>query len=67
MDNGNRGLVGRVLLIGAAVLAVIGLLCWTGTLPIDPGARRVMTLAFAIAAVADALIGVFFLTTRHQR
>ena len=62
MDQGNRALVGRVLLIGAVVLAVLGLLCWTGTLPIDPGARRVMTLAFAIAAVFDGLIGVFFLT-----
>ena len=62
MDQGTRALVGRVLLIGAVVLAVLGLLCWTGTLPIDPGARRVMTLAFAIAAVFDGLIGVFFLT-----
>ena len=62
MDKGNRDLVGRVLLIGAVVLAMLGLLCWTGTLPIDPGARRVMTLAFAIAAVFDGLIGMFFLT-----
>ena len=61
MEDANRTLVGRVLLIGAGVLVLIGVLCWTGTLPIDPGARRVMTLAFAIAAVADALIGVFFL------
>ena len=62
MEAADRALVGRVLLIGAGVLALLGVLCWTGTLPIDPGARRVMTLAFAIAAVADALIGVFFLT-----
>jgi hypothetical protein len=65
MNDGNRVLVGRILLIGAGVLATLGLLCWTGTLPIDPGARRVMALAFAIAAVFDALIGVFFLTKRH--
>ena len=61
MDQGSRVLVGRVLLIGAAVLGVIGLLCWSGMLPVEPGARRVLTLAFAIAAVADGLIGAFFL------
>jgi hypothetical protein len=65
MDDESRALVGRVLLVGAAVLTLLGGLCWTGTLPIDPGARRVMTLAFAIAALADGLIGAFFLTRRH--
>ena len=65
MDDESRALVGRVLLVGAAILALLGLLCWTGTLPIDHGARRVMTLAFAIAALADGLMGAFFLTRRH--
>ena len=65
MDDESRALVGRVLLLGAAVLTLLGVLCWTGTLPIDPGARRVMTLAFAMAALADGLIGAFFLTRRH--
>jgi hypothetical protein len=65
MDGESRALVGRVLLAGTAVLALLALLCWTGTLPIDPGARRVMTLAFAIAALADGLIGTVFLTRRH--
>ena len=65
MDDESRALVGRVLLVGAAILALLGVFCWTGTLPIDPGARRVMALAFAIAAFADGLIGAFFLTRRH--
>ena len=62
MEDRDRALIGRILLIGAAVLALIALLCWTGTLPIDPGARYVMTLAFGIAAFADALLGVYFVS-----
>jgi hypothetical protein len=58
----NRALVGRILLIGALVLAAIGVLCWTGTLPVEPGARRVLSLAFVLAAAGDALAGFFFLT-----
>jgi hypothetical protein len=62
MANENRALVGRILLIGAVVLALLGVLCWTGTLPVDPGARPVLALAFGIAAAGDALIGFIFLT-----
>ena len=62
MADGHGALVGRILLVGAALLAILGVLCWIGVLPIDPGARTVLALAFGIAAVADALIGVFFLT-----
>jgi len=65
MEDGDRALIGRILLIGAAVLALIGFLCSTGTLPIDPAARYVMTLAFGIAAFADALLGVYFVSSRH--
>jgi hypothetical protein len=62
MEDGDRALIARILLIGAAVLALIGFLCSTGTLPIAPGARYVMTLAFGIAAFADALLGVWFVS-----
>ncbi len=62
MGDYNRALVGRILLIGAVVLALLGALCWTGTLPVDPGARRVLALAFGIAAAGDGLIGFIFLT-----
>ena len=58
----HRSLVARILLIGAAVLMLLGVLCWTGILPVDPGARRVLALAFGIAAAGDGLIGVIFLT-----
>ena len=62
MVDDNRALVGRILLMGAVVLALLGALCWTGTLPVDPGARRVLALAFGIAAAGDGLIGFIFLT-----
>jgi hypothetical protein len=61
MDQPTRELVARILLIGAGILALLGILCRTGTLPVDPGARRVLSLAFAIAAVGDALIGLLFI------
>ena len=58
----HRALVARILLIGAVILAALGVVCWTGTLPVDPGARNVLALAFGLASAADALIGFFFLT-----
>ena len=58
----HRALVARILLIGAVILAALGVLCWTGMLPVDTGARRVLALAFGLAAAGDALIGLFFLT-----
>ena len=61
MADDTAALVGRILLIGAAVLALIGALCWMGTLPVEPGARQVLTLAFAIASAGDFAIGLFFL------
>lgn len=61
MADDNAALVGRILLIGAVVLASIGALCWMGTLPVAPAARQVLTLAFAIAAAGDCAIGLFFL------
>lgn len=62
MADTNYALVARVLLIGAVVLATLGVLCWTGTVPVDSGARRVLALAFGLAAAADAVIGFIFLT-----
>ena len=61
MADGNTALVARILLIGALVLGLLGVLCWTGTLPVDPAARHVLALAFAIAAMGDALIGFIML------
>jgi hypothetical protein len=66
MADDHKALVGRVLMIGAVVLAVLAVLCWTGTLPVDPGARNVLALAFGVAAAGDALIGLFFLTRSRE-
>ena len=57
----DTALVGRILLIGAVVLATFGTLCWMGTLPVAPGARQVLALAFGIAAAGDAAIGFLLL------
>ena len=40
MMDEHRALVARIVLIGAVILAALGVLCWTGTLPVDaaPGA-----------------------------
>jgi hypothetical protein len=62
MNDDNRPVIGGIVLAAAAVLGLLALLCWTEVLPVDHGARGMMTLAFAIAAVADAAVGVFFLT-----
>jgi hypothetical protein len=59
--NDDTALVGRILLIGAAVLALFGALSWMGTLPVAPGARQVLALAFGIAAAGDCVIGLFLL------
>ena len=62
MARENGRLVARILLIGAGLLALLAALCWTGVLPIDHGARKVMTLAFGIAALGDALLGLILLS-----
>ena len=62
MGDDHRPLIGRIVLAAAGVLALLAILCWTEVLPVQHGARRMMTLAFAIAAAADAAVGVFFIT-----
>ena len=63
----NARLVARILAIGAVVLALLAVLCWTGVLPIDHGARKVLTLAFAIAAAGDALMAVLLFSKSRSR
>jgi hypothetical protein len=62
MNDDNRPLIGGIVLASAAVLGLLAVLCWTEVLPVDQDARGMMTLAFGIAAAADAAVGVFFLT-----
>ena len=66
MANENRALVGKILLAGAVVLGILALLCWTGRLPVDEGARHVLAMALGVSALADAAIGFFFLTRSRQ-
>ena len=62
----NRPLVGGIVLGGAVILGLLAVLCWTGVLPVDHGARVTVSLALGIAAFADTLVGVFFLTKSRQ-
>ena len=62
MEHDNRPLIGGIVLASAVVLGLLAVLCWTEVLPVDHGARGMITLAFGIAAAADAAVGVFFLT-----
>lgn len=64
-DN-NRPLIGGIVLGGAGILALLAVLCWTGVLPVDHGARAVITLALGVAAAADAVVGLIFLTRSRQ-
>jgi hypothetical protein len=66
MTDDNRPLIGGIVLAGAIVLGLLAVLCWTGVLPVDHGARTTISLALGIAAVADLLVGVFFLTRSRQ-
>ena len=65
-DDNNRPLVGGIVLGGAGILALLAVLCWTGVLPVDHGARRMITLGLGVAAAADAVVGLILLTrSRH--
>ncbi|MEO7408407.1 MAG: hypothetical protein ABIZ92_15500 [Vicinamibacterales bacterium] len=66
MAEDNRALVGRILLGGAVVLALLAVLCWSGRLPVDPGARTVLAAALAASALADGIVGFIFLTKSRQ-
>ena len=62
----NRELVAKILLLSAVIFAILGVLSWTGTLPIDPSARTLFALAFGICAVLDGLIGLILWTRSHS-
>ena len=57
----NRSFIGRIVLVGSLVLGLLAILCATGVLPVDHGARFTVAMALGIAAAADAAVGVFFL------
>ncbi len=61
-----HALVGKIVLMGAVILGLLATLCWTGALPVDHGARKIVAVALGLAAAADAMIGFFFLTRSRQ-
>ena len=65
-DDNNRRVIGGIVLASALVLGLLAILCWTGVLPVDHGARPTLTIALGIAAVADAAVGLFFLTRAER-
>ena len=62
----HRPLVGSVVLGGAFILALLAVLCWTGVLPVNHEARAMVTLGLGLAAAADAVVGLIFLTRSRQ-
>jgi len=64
MDRRNprpRALVGRLLLSSAAVMRVLAAAFYLGWLEIEPSARPLVAGVLALAAIADALVGLRFL------
>ena len=61
MPDNNRALIGRILLLSAAFLGVLALIMWAGAFTVDARMREVFTVGLALCAVAEALIGLFFL------
>jgi hypothetical protein len=66
MVEANRRLVAKILVFSALIFFVLAALSWGGGLPIEPPARTIFALAFAVCAAADALIGLV-LWTRSQK
>ena len=62
----HRELVAKILLFSAIIFAILGILSWTGTLPIESSARTLFALAFGICASLDGLIGLILWTRSHS-
>jgi hypothetical protein len=56
----NRQLVGIILMISAAVLAVVALLIYVAIVPLPEESRPMGALIVGIAAAADFLVGLMF-------
>jgi ABC-type xylose transport system permease subunit len=59
-----RGAVGRVLLAGAFVLAVVAAGFWFRWLPVDEEMRPIVAGIVLLAAIADAVVALRFLGER---
>lgn len=60
-DPAARAVVGRAMFLSAVVLVVLAALFGTGTLPVEPGARGLVTGALAAVAAIDVLVGLWFI------
>lgn len=60
---GTRKRVGRMLLSSAVVMLALAVAFLEGWIPLDPGARPVVTAILVVAALVDAAVGLRFLGT----
>jgi hypothetical protein len=64
-DNRQR-MVGPILMSSAALLGILAVLFWAGIMPVDERVRGMIALAFGIAALGDALIGLIIVTRSDE-
>ena len=65
-DGGARVVVGRVMLLSAVVLAVLGVLFLVELMPVAGGSAVLLGVVLLSAAAVDAVLGVKFLVS-HTR
>ena len=64
-DNRKR-MVGRILLMGAAVFGIFAILFWGGAMPVDDRTRGLLALAFGLIAVGDGFAGLILMTRSDE-
>lgn len=64
--SGNKRAVGMALLGSSIAMATVAALAYAGVLPFDPAVRIWVAAGVGVAAVLDALIGLFFLRSSSQ-
>lgn len=62
----NKRAVGMALLGSSIAMATVAALAYAGVLPFDPAVRVWVAAGVGVAAVLDALIGLFFLRSSSQ-
>jgi hypothetical protein len=61
-----KRVVGRALVVSAALMFALGASIWNGLLGLHPDARPLICLAMGIVGALDLGIGVFFLRGARQ-
>ena len=62
----NKRAVGMALLGSSIAMGTVAALAYAGVLPFDPAVRVWVAAGVGVAAVLDALIGLFFLRSSSQ-